>query len=139
MIVELGFPMVDLLWMHAKYHTFDREPSAGPNTSNSVELEEWLNKSARYYNRTEMLADVGVKSQLRGHKSGVEGSIRRRFLVISQVLSPSLVESISIAPRGSPPNRLEPGWLEQGKRKTGASCARKGPLQVRTCWPSCNL
>ena len=95
MIVELGFPMVDLLWMHAKYHTFDRKPSAGPNTSNSVELEEWLNKSARYYNRTEMLADVGVKSQLRGHKSGVgrihssaiSGDISSTFTVFGGVNS----------------------------------------------------
>ena len=53
MIVELGFPMVDLLWMNANYHTVVRKPSG------SVELEEWSSKSTRY-NRTEILANVGV-------------------------------------------------------------------------------
>lgn len=58
-IIELGFPMVDLLWMNCNYHTVVRKPGNGPNASGSVELEEWSSKSSRY-NRTEKLTNMGV-------------------------------------------------------------------------------
>ena len=62
-IVELGFPMVDLLWMNYNYHTVVRQPGTGPNASGSVELEEWSSKSARY-NRTDALTNMGVASSV---------------------------------------------------------------------------
>jgi hypothetical protein len=58
-IVELGFPMVDLVWMNSNYHTVVRKPNAGPNTTGPVELEECSSKSTKY-NRLEMLANMGV-------------------------------------------------------------------------------
>jgi hypothetical protein len=62
-IVELGFPMVDLLWMNCNYHTVVRRPGTGPNTSGIVELEEWSSKSTRY-NRTDMLTNMGVANSV---------------------------------------------------------------------------
>lgn len=58
-IVEVGFPMVDLLWMNSNYHTVIGKPGTGPNASGLVELEEWSGMRSRY-NRTEMLANMGV-------------------------------------------------------------------------------
>jgi hypothetical protein len=62
-IIELGFPMVDLLWMNSNYHTVIRQPGTGPNASGPVELEEWSTKSARY-NRTDMLTNMGVANSV---------------------------------------------------------------------------
>jgi len=58
-IVELGFPMVDLLWMNYNFYTVVGRPGAGPNTSGQAQLEEWSSKNARY-NRTDMLTNLGV-------------------------------------------------------------------------------
>lgn len=57
-IVELGFPMVDLLWMNSNYYTVIEKPGS-PNSSGLVELEEWSSKSAKC-NRNEMLSNIGV-------------------------------------------------------------------------------
>jgi len=62
-IIELGFPMVDLLWMNSNYHAVVRKNCTGPNTSGPVELEEWSTKSARY-NRTDMLTNMGVANSV---------------------------------------------------------------------------
>lgn len=58
-IIELGFPMVDLLWMNSNYHTVIRKHGTGSNASCPVELEEWSNKNVRC-NRTEILTDMGI-------------------------------------------------------------------------------
>jgi len=59
-IIELGFPMVDLLWMKSNYHTVIRKPGTeGANAGCLVELEEWSGKSKRW-NRTEILTNMGV-------------------------------------------------------------------------------
>lgn len=58
-IVELGFPMVDLLWMNSNYYTVIGKPGSAPNASGSVELEEWSNKSTKC-NRTEVLSNMGI-------------------------------------------------------------------------------
>lgn len=59
MIVELGFPMVDLLWLNFDYHTVIRKPGTGSNMDCPVELEEWSARSARC-NRMETLTNMGV-------------------------------------------------------------------------------
>ena len=62
-IIELGFPMVDLLKMNFNYYTVVRKPDTVPNTSCPVELEEWSGKSIRC-NRTEILTSMGVVNSM---------------------------------------------------------------------------
>ena len=62
-IVELGFPMVDLLWMNFNYHTVVRRQGSESNGSGSVEFEECSTKNMRY-NRTDMLTNLGVANSM---------------------------------------------------------------------------